>query len=205
MSQYGIMKLNCSYTDVLDVATLVENPKNNNKHPAKQIELLAKIIDFQGQRSPIVVSNRSGFITKGHGRLMAIRKLGWDKCAVDRQDYENEAQEYADLIADNKIAELAEFDEALMIDGLKDLDITDFDLLGIPDFKIEVAEIELPELNSGEKGELEQITFTLHSDQAAEVRNALEKAQEQGPFVDTNNDNKNGNAITRVCEWFLNG
>lgn len=190
---------------MLDVATLVENPKNNNKHPDRQIELLAKIIKYQGQRVPIVVSKRSGFITKGHGRLMAIKKLGWDKCAVDLQEYENEAQEYADLIADNKIAEFAQLDDTMMIDEIRQLGIEDFELLGLDDFKLDVGEIELPELPDGEKGELEQITFTLHSAQALEVKNAIEKAKEQGPFVDTNNENKNGNAIARICEWFLNG
>lgn len=197
------MKINCSYSKLEDVHKIVENPKNNNKHPDKQIELLAKIIDYQGQRVPIVVSSRSGFITKGHGRLLAIKKLGWDKCAIDVQDYESEAQEYADLIADNKIAELAEFNEAMMIEDLEDLDIEDFDLLGIPDFKISVDEVDFPELNSGEKSELEQITFTLHSTQALEVKNAVGKAKDAGPFFETGNENSNGNAIARICEWYL--
>lgn len=135
------MNFRCSYSETVDIHKIIENPKNNNKHPDKQIDLLAKIIDYQGQRSPIVVSNRSGFIVKGHGRLMAIKKLGWEKAAVDYQDYESEAQEYADLIADNKIAELAEFDEALMIEELKNIDLDDYDLLGIPDFEMPEPEI----------------------------------------------------------------
>ena len=67
------MKINCAYDELVDVSKLVPNPKNNNKHPKEQIERLAKIIDFQGQRTPIVVSNRSGFIVKGHGRLPRLR------------------------------------------------------------------------------------------------------------------------------------
>lgn len=125
------MNIKCAYTELLDLNRLIENPKNPNSHPEKQIEMLAKIIDYQGQRSPIVVSKRSGFITKGHGRLMAIKKLGWEKAAVDFQDYENEAQEYADMIADNKIAELAEHNDMLMLDEIKSLGIEDFDILGI--------------------------------------------------------------------------
>jgi ParB-like chromosome segregation protein Spo0J len=104
-------KINCAHNKLVELHKLVPNPKNPNKHPDKQIEMLAKIIDYQGQRSPIVVSNRSGFVIKGHGRLEAIKKLGWKKCAVDYQDYEDEAQEFADMIADNKIAELAEHDD----------------------------------------------------------------------------------------------
>lgn len=136
------MKINCAHNKLEDVHKLVENPKNPNKHPERQIELLAKIIDYQGQRSPIVVSKRSGFITKGHGRLLAIKKLGWQKCAIDMQDYESEAQEFADVVADNKIAELAEHDDLLMIDVLKELKFEDFELLGLKDFELPKDSIE---------------------------------------------------------------
>lgn len=140
------MKFECAHDALVDVHTLQPNPKNPNKHPARQIELLAKIISYQGQRSPIVVSNRSGFIVKGHGRLDAVRKLGWAQAAVDYQDYESEAQEYADMVADNKIAELAEHDDNAMIDGIKTLGITDFELLGLDGFSLpEVIEPQCDE------------------------------------------------------------
>lgn len=133
------MNIKCAHNELVELHKLIPHPNNANKHPVKQITLLSKIIDFQGQRAPIVVSKRSGFIVKGHGRLEAIQKLGWEKAAVDFQDYESEAQEYADLIADNKIAELADHDDGKMIDDLtkfewgKDFD---YDLLGLPDFKL---------------------------------------------------------------------
>lgn len=127
------MQFNCAYTELVSISKLVPNPKNANKHSQEQIERLAKIIDFQGQRSPVVVSKRSGFITKGHGRLMAMQKLGWDEIAVDYQDYLSEAQEYADIIADNEIARWAELDMSKVVDDLKGLDLGDIDLLGLKD------------------------------------------------------------------------
>ncbi len=130
------MKFNCAYTELVDIHKLVPNPKNNNHHPKEQIDRLAKIIDYQGQRSPVVVSNRSGFIVKGHGRLEAIRKLGWEKVAVDYQDYESEAQEYADMTADNQIAMWAEFDNDMLKEELKNIDI-DLDFLGLKSLDIE--------------------------------------------------------------------
>lgn len=143
------MKINCAHDELVEIHKLQPNPKNPNKHPDKQIELLAKIIDYQGQRSPIVVSTRSGFITKGHGRVEAIKNLGWDKCAVDYQDYDNEAQEYADMVADNKIAELAEHDDAFMIDTISNMDLSDLpslDMLGMPDFELpKIAEPQCDE------------------------------------------------------------
>lgn len=135
------MKINCAHDSLVDLTDLVPNPKNPNKHSDDQIKRLAEIIDYQGQRSPIVVSNRSGFITKGHGRLESIKLLGWEKVAVDYQDYDDEAQEYADIVADNAIAEWAVLDlgdiNKNIIEFGPELDIN---LLGIKDFVLEPAE-----------------------------------------------------------------
>jgi hypothetical protein len=61
----------------------------------------------------------------------------------------------------------------------------------------------LPDLADGDKSEFEQITFTLHRDQAAVVRDAVAAAKTLGDYVDTGNENSNGNGIARVCELFL--
>lgn len=79
---------------MVPVEEIIPNPRNPNKHPKKQIELLAKIIKAQGWRAPITVSNRSGFIVRGHARLEAAKLLGLTECPVDFQDYENEAVEW---------------------------------------------------------------------------------------------------------------
>ena len=118
----------CSFTRMMTPGDLVPNPRNPNTHPPKQIDLLAKILSFQGWRLPIVVSKRSGFIVRGHARLMAAQKLGALMVPVDHQDYENEAQEWADLIADNRIAELAEMDPASLKDIIEELDTGEIDL-----------------------------------------------------------------------------
>lgn len=135
------MKFNCSYLELIEPHKLTPNPKNPNIHSKEQIDRLAKIIDYQGQRSPIVVSNRSGFITKGHGRLEAIKKLGWEKVAIDKQDYEDEAQEYADIVADNAIAEWAQLDlKQINMDFLDLGPELDLEMLGLKDFIIEPLE-----------------------------------------------------------------
>ena len=131
----------CSYDELVEIDKLVPNPKNPNKHTEDQIKRLSIIIDFQGQRSPVVVSKRSGFIVVGHGRLEAMKKLGWEKVAVDYQDFPDEATEYAHMTADNAIAEWAylELSQVNMdfLDLGPDLDI---DMLGIKDFEIEPIE-----------------------------------------------------------------
>jgi hypothetical protein len=114
--------IHCAFDEVVDVASLVPNPRNPNRHPEAQIDLLARIIKAQGWRAPITVSNRSGFVVRGHGRLLAAQLAGWDQVPVDRQDYATEAEEWADLIADNRLAELAEKDDAALLQMLKELE-----------------------------------------------------------------------------------
>ena len=107
---------------------MVKHPKNPNTHTSKQIELLAKIIKSQGFRSPIVVSKRSGFIVKGHGRLESAIKAGLKEVPVDVQEYKSEAEEYADMIADNRIAELSEMSSDTLLDLIGELEEVDFDV-----------------------------------------------------------------------------
>lgn len=111
----------CAHDKIVDTDALVGNPRNPNKHPKGQIAALAKIIKRQGWRHPIVVSNRSGFVIKGHGRLLAAKELKASQVPVDYQDYESEASEYADLMADNKIQEFSELDLKMSADILQDI------------------------------------------------------------------------------------
>lgn len=108
----------CAHTDVWELAKFRPNPGNPNNHPPQQIELLAHIIRKTGWRNPIVVSDRSGLIVKGHARYAAARKLRTPQAPVDVQHYESAEQEHADLIADNRIAELAELDQKALTEML---------------------------------------------------------------------------------------
>ena len=118
----------CAHDELVAIERVIGNPRNPNTHPVSQIELLAKIISAQGWRAPITVSTRSGFVVRGHGRLAAARLLGAESVPVDFQDYVSEAAEYADLIADNRIAELATPDLPALADLLLELDTGDFDM-----------------------------------------------------------------------------
>lgn len=122
------IKTECAHDALVDTDKLIPNPRNPNKHPPAQIELLAKIIRYQGFRNPIVVSNRSGFLVKGHARLEAAKVLELPQCPVDYQDYDNEAAEWADMIADNRLAELAEMSMPDLKDLLQELDTGAFDM-----------------------------------------------------------------------------
>jgi ParB-like chromosome segregation protein Spo0J len=153
----------CSHDAIVNLRILKPHPANPNTHPDKQVKLLAKIIQRQGWRAPITVSNLSGFIVRGHARRLAARKLGLKKVPVDYQDYASETDELADLVADNKIAELSELDFTKTADlfaeqfndGQFDTDLTAFDeeeIKGMMDYAPEIADIDelLEELDMGD-------------------------------------------------------
>lgn len=131
----------CAHDKIIDCSELIPNPKNPNTHPAKQIQLLGKIITAQGWRVPITVSKRSGFIVKGHGRLEAALKAGISRAPIDYQDYENEAAEHADLVADNRLAELAVIDGDKLESLLSELSDFDIDIELTAFFDEEISEL----------------------------------------------------------------
>ena len=126
------IKIDCAFDKMVKVGDLIPNPQNPNKHPQEQIELFAKVIKYQGWRSPIIVSKRSGMIVKGHGRLLVAKFLGLEEVPVDFQDYESEAMELYDLSSDNRIAELSEIDNKMLLNLFENLDTgeVEFELSG---------------------------------------------------------------------------
>jgi len=146
----------------MPVEELVKHPKNPNTHTPKQIELLAKIIKLQGFRSPIVISKRSGFIVKGHGRLQSAIKAGLKEVPVDIQSYESEAEEYADMIADNRIAELSEMNTDTLLDLIGELEEVDFDvdLTGFEEYDIDQMIKDVSEEGKKEEGGYLDIEYT---------------------------------------------
>ena len=184
------IKIHCSHTELVDITSLVPNPRNPNKHPDSQIAILAKVIRHQGWRSPIVVSKLSGFIVKGHGRYEAAKLLQVEKIPVDFQDYENQATEWADLIADNRIAELSETDSQLLreiIGEIKD-DIQDVELTGFSDAEIdswlneqmvlqgqEQGATPKDQLEDYENSTVRQIVLVMESDEFEDIMAKLDE------------------------------
>jgi len=149
--------IHCSYARLADVTSLVANPRNPNKHSDKQVALLAKVIRHQGWRAPITVSKRSGFIVTGHGRLAAALLLQVEQVPIDEQDFATEADEWAHLVADNRIAELADADQGMIADllgeldaGGMDMDLTGFDNEDLEELMMEAAPPEKPEVKFSE-------------------------------------------------------
>lgn len=154
------IKTLCSFSEMRPLDSLIENPRNPNQHPRRQLELLGEILKYQGWRQSIVVSNRSGFIVKGHGRVQAAKMAGLTEAPVDLQDYESDAQEHADLIADNKIADLSDFDGRTLKDLIAEIDTGEFDLELLGFEEVELADL-MSQFHVGENKESEVVRLGL--------------------------------------------
>ncbi|MFZ9334395.1 MAG: ParB/Srx family N-terminal domain-containing protein [Burkholderiaceae bacterium] len=171
--------------------------------------MAASIKEF-GWTVPILVDGE-GTIVAGHGRILAARKLKLSEVPTIDVGHLSDAQRRAYVIADNRLALDAGWDEEMLRVELGDLTGAEFDLAltGFTEAELEAFVLnattldEMPKLPDGDKAPIQQMTFTLHDDQVALVKEACDAARALGPFVDTGNENGNGNSLARVAELFL--
>jgi len=169
---------------------------------------LTASIERFGCVEPIIWNERTGNVVGGHQRLKVLQSQGektTDVVVVDLPEVEEKALNLSlnnpaitgDFTADvtDILAELGE----LIPDALPELLLDDIgELAGAFD----VDGGEYPALASGDRGPFQQMTFTLSDEQAESVKRAMSEAKAT-PFVDTVNDNSNGNALARIAEAYL--
>lgn len=112
----------CAYDAIVPLEELRPNPGNPNHHGTDQIKRLASVIWATGWRNAITVSRQSGMIVKGHGRMEAAQLAGMSEAPVEYQDYDSEAEEWADLIADNRLAELSTLNTGELLEMVNEID-----------------------------------------------------------------------------------
>lgn len=118
--------------EVVDISTLVPDPENARRHSDRNIKAIAASLDKFGQRRPVVIAHgNSGesVIIAGNGTVEAAQSLGWVKIAVTRVPKSwsyDKARAYA--LADNRTAELAEWDADTLSSQLIDLDALGWDV-----------------------------------------------------------------------------
>lgn len=117
-----------------DINELIPYINNARTHSEKQIAQVAASIKEFGFLSPIVISEDNTILC-GHGRFYAAQKLGLKKVPCIKENYLTEAQKKAYIIADNKLALNAGWDNELLTIELSELQGLDFDLdlLGFDD------------------------------------------------------------------------
>lgn len=114
-----------------NVSDLIPYIKNSRTHSDEQVAQIAASIKEFGWTNPILVDGDKGVIA-GHGRLMAARKLGYEKVPTIELSYLTPTQRKAYVIADNQLAMNAGWDTNLLSIELSELleDKFDLELLG---------------------------------------------------------------------------
>lgn len=195
--------------EMLAVEHLIPYANNSRTHSDAQIAQIAASIKEFGFTNPVLIDGEGGIIA-GHGRVLAARKLSMAEVPCLRLSHLTETQKRAYVIADNKLALNAGWDEELLALEFEELKLDGFDLelTGFTPDEIlaldGVQELDgMPELPTGDKEPFQQMTFTLHNTQAEQVVGAIDAAKRMGAFIDSPNENGNGNALARICETFL--
>ncbi len=138
---------------IIMVATssLTPNPRNARTHSAKQISQIAAAIERFGFLVPLVADEQS-MILAGHGRWEASRKLGLSEVPVIRAAFVTDEDRRAFVLAENRLAQAAGWNEDLLASELNALFDKGYNL-EITGFSTADLDFSLPEPNSKEKPE----------------------------------------------------
>ena len=130
-------------TELVPISDLTPDPANARKHGERNLKAIIDSLRAFGQQKPIVVDQR-GIVVAGNGTLEAAKRLGWEEIAIVRTELEP-TQATAFGIADNRTAELAEWDEEVLVSlldslddetrGLMHFDQKELDAFAVPDFQ----------------------------------------------------------------------
>lgn len=125
--------------DIL-ISKLKEYEFNSKKHPEWQVNQIVDSIREFGFCDPIAI-DENDVIIEGHGRLLALKKLGRDKVPCIRLKHLDKNQKRAYVIAHNKLTMNTGFDEELLKQELEKLELEEFDLtkLGFTENELKIT------------------------------------------------------------------
>lgn len=119
---------------------LRDDPRNARVHSRKQIEQIRRSISSFGFNSPVLIDGQNNIVC-GHGRAAAARALGLQEVPTVLLDHLTDAQKRAYIIADNRIAELSEWNELTLAQELEEILSLDCD------FEITDTGFEMPKID----------------------------------------------------------
>ena len=109
------------------IDALIPYARNSRTHSDAQVAQIAASIREFGFTNPVLIDKDGGIIA-GHGRVLGARKLGLKEVPCLRLDHLTDVQRRAYIIADNKLALNAGWDNELLQLELADLHEADFDM-----------------------------------------------------------------------------
>ena len=154
---------------------------------------------------PLILSNRTGklVIIAGNQRYEAAKTVKLKEVPTYLIEGLTEAKEREIIIRDN--ISNGEFDMSALANAWADLPLADWGV-GLPeDWLGQVDGVDAPELKDGDRAPFQQMTFTLHDEQAEEINAAILKAKGEGGAQSGVNENSNGNALAFIAERFNRG
>jgi ParB-like chromosome segregation protein Spo0J len=128
----------------VEIGKLQHDPDNARKHSERNIKAIAGSLETFGQRKPIVAT-AAGVVIAGNGTLEAARSLGWTEIEVAYTPAGwtwEQARSFA--LADNRTAELAEWDSEKLAAQLIELDSVGWELDNVGFEKLQPPTEELP-------------------------------------------------------------
>ena len=154
--------------ETVSIDALIPYARNSRTHSDAQVAQIAASIKEFGFTNPVLIDEDGGIIA-GHGRTLAARKLGLAEVPCLRLSYLSEAQKKAYVIADNKLALNAGWDDEMLKVELSELKDLDFDLSLIGFDADELANLLEPEQVEGltdedEVPELPETPVTVEGD-----------------------------------------
>jgi ParB-like chromosome segregation protein Spo0J len=123
---------------LIDIESIKLDPRNTRSHPKKSIDALKKSLQEFGQVRPIVVKH--GIVRAGNGTYQAAKEIGFKQIAVIDADNLTDAQINAYAIADNRIAELSEWNPEALKETITELSLefADLSVLAFSDTELEL-------------------------------------------------------------------
>jgi ParB-like chromosome segregation protein Spo0J len=203
---------------MMPLSKLKHIDRNARVHSPEQIQQITESLKKYGFVAPIVIDSK-GTVYAGNGRLQAAKNLEMTEVPCVMLEGLSKAEMRAYALVDNRLSETSSWDKDILKIELEELALDidlDLSVVGFSADEIEamlagdflgiVADgVNMPVLPDGDKSEFQNMTFILHDEQAEIVKTSLEKAKKMGKFLNTTNENSNGNALARICELFLGG
>jgi ParB-like chromosome segregation protein Spo0J len=142
------------------VTELIPYVNNSRTHSDEQVAQIASSIKEFGWTNPILVDGKNGIIA-GHGRLLAARKLGHKEVPTIELSELTDAQKRAYIIADNKLALNAGWDDEVLKLEIQQLNDLNFDLTLLGFDEIELAKMFDEVVDEEPEGENYQEVFNI--------------------------------------------
>ena len=166
------------------VEDLIPYARNSRTHSDAQVAQIAASVREFGWTNPVLVDGENGIIA-GHGRVLAARKLGMDEVPCIELAGLSDTQRRAYIIADNKLALNAGWDDELLAIELGELNAADFDmaLIGFDAGELSVAMGLDEELDAEKNPEIVddgRFSLLVEYDSEKQLADAFENAQAQG-------------------------